>query len=127
MDVRYFLSIVVFIFNSCIGLTQSETPAQNLITNQSLDSVMTIIETDYHTDQEFLIKLKSSQIKWSESVLADLDMRFPISDKTEYGSVYPTCYKFEIDKAIATRIEFLNEWIEGVQEGNVCAGSVRVK
>jgi hypothetical protein len=53
-------------------------------------------------------------------------MKFPAENKqTVYGSVYPMCVSFFLKELTEERIEKLNVWINGIEEGNVCSGSVK--
>ena len=106
----------------------STVPAPTpIISNPEMDSIIEIIRYHYREDEEFLLKLENAQSEWRASVWADIDMRFPKSDKREYGSIYRTCIQLLLDDAINLRLQYLNLWIEGVEEGSVCAGSILVR
>jgi len=54
-------------------------------------------------------------------------MKFPDREPGFYGSVLPMCEAMYLAELTQDRIKALNVWIEGVEEGNVCAGTVKVK
>ena len=52
-------------------------------------------------------------------------MKFPHENKKlQYGSVYPMCASNLKTSLTLLRIIYLKQWLEGVAEGNVCAGSL---
>lgn len=104
--------------NRCHGVTLNNA-------NTELKSVLTAIHTAYQTKPEFLAKLSASQHAWQQSLQADLAMKFPLADKQQkYGSVYPMCASGFATRLTLQRIELLKQWLIGVQEGEVCSGSV---
>jgi hypothetical protein len=55
--------------------------------------------------------------------------RYPLSEGEDplqkYGSVYPSCVAIAKTELTIARNQQLRMWIEGLEEGEVCAGSVR--
>ena len=93
-----------------------------------LTSTITKIRTAYKDDAVFLDKLEKAQKAWMAFRDAQLEAVYPAADKdTEYGSVYPMCRCSALTELTTQRIEQLKRWIDGVEEGDVCAGSVRAK
>jgi hypothetical protein len=54
-------------------------------------------------------------------------MKFPKREKRYYGSVFEECKKLFLVEITQNRIQKLKVWIEGVQEGEVCKGSIKIK
>lgn len=78
----------------------------------------------YAKDKEFINKLRTAQLAWIKYRDADLDAIYPKKDKAlNYGSVYPTCYALQLTQMTELRTAQLNEWITGMEEGEVCSGS----
>lgn len=128
MKIVFALFVWVTIFSNCQSQTkESQTPIKTIITSPEMDSLLAVISSINQGDPEFLSKMETSQLRWQESILADFDMRFPKSDKREYGSIFATCYQLFIEESIDNRMDILREWTEGVAEGNVCSGSVPIK
>jgi hypothetical protein len=59
---------------------------------------------------------------------AQLDSHYPAANpRTEYGSIYPTCRCLALLEITQKRTEELNRWIEGIEEGDTCSGSIKIK
>lgn len=92
-----------------------------------LNRVYNLIRKAYKNDKEFLSKLKQSQLAWIKLRDADMEMTFPLEDKQrEYGTVFPTCYGIIKTKLTLQRIEYLKQWLIGIEEGDVCSGSIKM-
>lgn len=79
-------------------------------------------------DQVFVKRLKAAQRAWISFRDAELEAIFPAADKRlEYGSAFPMCY-FNWQKELTVqRTQQLRRWQVGVDEGEICAGSLPVK
>lgn len=77
----------------------------------------------YKNDRLFVQKLKRSQQRWLAYRTAQIDMIFPHGPGPEYGSIYPTCQCELLEQLTADRIRFLDQWKDGIEEGDVCTGS----
>lgn len=102
--------------------------------NHANDSLQRIYEhflQEYAKDPEFTKWLTTSQKVWLELRDANMHMRFPHKDDEDanlwYGSVFPSCYNLILTNLTNSRITFLNQWVEGVREGDVCSGSIKFK
>lgn len=118
--------------NQCLQQAQTQTAmnsCQNLDFKQAdteLNRVYRLIQQVYQDDPQFLAKLKQSQRTWIKQRDADLAMRFPAANAAlEYGSVYPMCYAAVATELTTQRIAFLKQWLSGIEEGDVCSGSVK--
>ena len=86
-----------------------------------------IIET-YVEDTLFLSKLSESQRIWESFRNAELAMRFPEGDDNNcYGSIYEQCAAHYMAELTQERTEKLKIWLEGIEEGDVCSGSIKSK
>ena len=82
----------------------------------------------YSKEADFIAAFKDSNDAWERYVVAQLKMKFPAKNtKLEYGSVFPMCYSLYAEELIRNRIKELRLWAGGVQEGDVCCGSVHFK
>lgn len=78
----------------------------------------------YAKDKDFISKLRTAQLAWIKYRDAHLDSIYPKKDKTlNYGSVYPTCYALMLTQMTELRTAQLNQWVTGMEEGEVCSGS----
>jgi uncharacterized protein YecT (DUF1311 family) len=108
--------------NACAGDDFAKADAE-------LNRVWKAIQTRYKDQPVFLEKLKASQKLWVQFRDAELEATYPVSKnddpRAQYGSAYPMC----VGEAKATltrqRTEQLKAWLDGSDEGDVCAGSVK--
>ena len=72
--------------------------------------------------------LQESQRAWIAFRDAHVRSVFPDPDPKTYGSVYPMCRCSVLEQITIDRAKELRRlWIDGVDEGDVCAGSRAVK
>jgi uncharacterized protein YecT (DUF1311 family) len=96
--------------------------------DDELNRVYQAVLSKYKDDQEFLDKLRNAQRAWLTFRDAELEAKFPFGDKqSHYGSVYPMCANRFLAQRTQERIQHLREWLDGTEEGDVCAGSVQYK
>ncbi|HED33095.1 MAG TPA: DUF1311 domain-containing protein [Gammaproteobacteria bacterium] len=105
--------------NHCKGISFEKADAE-------LNRVYKLIRKVYKNDKEFLSGLKKSQLIWIKLRDADMEMRFPSeSEQYQYGSAFPMCHSV-IEKTLTLqRIEYLKQWLEGIEEGDVCSRSIK--
>ena len=105
---------------------ESRTCAAYQAAEKELNDVYDAVLARYAEDREFVTKLKRSQRAWVAYRDAELAALYPSKDKqASYGSMYETCSCDAQSQMIAQRIETLRQWLTGIEEGNVCAGSRR--
>jgi uncharacterized protein YecT (DUF1311 family) len=76
----------------------------------------------------FVQKMRAAQRAWLAFRDAHLEALYPAANKREaYGSIHPMCECNELEKVTAERTKVLQQWIEGIPEGDVCAGSIKIK
>ena len=129
---RNFILFIFFILNSvCFAQTQAEMndkAAQDFQkADKQLNKVYQQILNEYKDDIAFIENLKKAQRIWIQFRDAEMLAKFPDREKGYYGTVQPTClsmYKTELTNA---RTKQLQIWINGIEEGDVCAGSVKNK
>lgn len=95
--------------------------------DQELNKVYQDVLRKHAKDTAFVAKLKAAQRAWIAYRDAELAARFPAADNSAaYGSSYPMCADTALEAMARQRTEELRQWLEGAQEGDVCAGSYRV-
>lgn len=105
--------------NRCTGLDYQA--ADNEL-NRAYKQILKV----YSGEKKFLNKLKESQRAWIKLRDADLEMMYPEENKrVQYGSAYPMCVIGLNTKITLQRIEYLKGWLAGIEEGDVCAGSIK--
>jgi uncharacterized protein YecT (DUF1311 family) len=127
-----FLLLLTFNLMSASGQTQAdlnksacdEYQRKDTELNQTYSQVMNL----YKDDAEFIQKLKLAQRAWIAFRDAQLAALFPAADtQVEYGSIYPVCRCQTLSELTAQRAAQLRRWIDGIEEGDVCGGSIRIK
>jgi uncharacterized protein YecT (DUF1311 family) len=94
--------------------------------DRELNRVYLKIVSDYRRDPVFIKALKKAQLAWLHYRDAHVDSIYP-GAASQYGSVSTMCRCGSLTEITKERTQTLNRWLEGVEEGDVCAGSVRVK
>lgn len=128
-------AIYIFIFfliqNLSFGQTQLELnqKAENDYkkADKELNSVYQKILIEYKSDTEFIKNLKISQKLWIQFRNAEMKMKFPEREVGYYGSVQPMCWSSYLKKLTEERIKTLKIWLTGIEEGDVCSGSVKME
>jgi uncharacterized protein YecT (DUF1311 family) len=129
---RYSLIILLF-FIGFTGLCQTQTE-MNIEAGEShkkvdneLNSIYKSILSEYKPDTVFIKNLKESQRIWVKFRDAELKVKYPETDPRFYGSVYPMCVSAYLEKLTRERINTLRQWLDGIEEGDACNGSVKFK
>jgi uncharacterized protein YecT (DUF1311 family) len=130
--VKLFLSVASIMFGILVyGQTQAEMNGEArknfLKTEKELNTVYNKILKEYKTDTAFIKNLKTAQKLWLKLRHAEMDVKYPDSQTRLYGSVLPMCWSIYMEELTNDRIKQLRVWLSGIEEGNVCAGSVKVK
>jgi len=90
-----------------------------------LNGVYQKILKSYSRETTFIKKFRNAQRLWIQLHDAELAAKYPNSGT--YGSVAPMCESIYLETLTRDRIKFLNVWVTGIEEGEVCLGSVRMK
>ncbi len=97
------------------------------LADAELNRVYKLIRRQYKKNPKFLAKLVISQRAWIKLRDANMEMHFPaVNKRLEYGSVYPMCSSLVEKKIVLQRIIYLKQWLKGVEEGDVCSGSIKL-
>lgn len=78
----------------------------------------------YKSDTLFIQNLRKSQRIWIQFRDAEIDMKYPDYDGVYYGSFQPVCRAQYLKELTDDRIKTLQQWLNGVEEGDICSGSV---
>jgi uncharacterized protein YecT (DUF1311 family) len=79
----------------------------------------------YADDPAFIGRLRTAQRAWLKFRDAQLQMRFPPSNQA--GSAAPMCYASYKAELAQARTRELKVWLDGIEEGDVCAGSIKTR
>ena len=92
---------------------------------RDLSTTLDAIRAKHRDDPAFLQKLATAQDAWSRFRDAELKALYPHDDEPGYyGSVFPMCWGLKAAELTRKRTSELRVWLDGVGEGDVCAGSV---
>ena len=126
-------TILLFLFFGlkALGQTQLEmNEAAQAKFNQAdkqLNIVYKKVLTSYSRDSNFIAQLKASQRIWIQFRDAEMKMRFPEKDQSNYGSVFPMCWYIYMEELTVERTKKLKLWLTGAKEGEVCSGSIKTQ
>jgi uncharacterized protein YecT (DUF1311 family) len=90
--------------------------------NQTYQTVL----REHAGDRIFLAALRKAQLAWVRFRDAHLESLYP-GVASQYGSVNPMCRCNQLETLTKERTKVLRQWVEGIEEGDVCAGSVKSK
>ncbi len=85
------------------------------------------ILVEYRNDKLFITKFRAAQRAWLAFSDAQIESHYPDPSPAVYGSINKMCRCEEMNELLKTRIKQLKQWTDGVQEGDVCAGSIKIK
>src|SRR5699024_7967459 len=120
-SVLIFLSLF-FVVGESQAKINSEAENEVELSEQKLDSVYTAVIEQYEDNPEFIASLKKAQQAWITFRDAHLESVYPGKCKqTKYGSVYPSCVSNLLIQLNDQRTKQLRKWLEGTEEGDVCA------
>ncbi|MEX1190967.1 MAG: lysozyme inhibitor LprI family protein [Brumimicrobium sp.] len=131
---RHLLTAFFFIIITLTSFSQTQLELNQKASekyseaDKELNRVYNQILTDYEDDSNFIEKLRISQRLWIKFRDAELEMKFPESDKgMNYGSIYPICKYQYLEQLTNERTEKLMEWLNPIPEGDPCTGSVKFR
>jgi uncharacterized protein YecT (DUF1311 family) len=94
--------------------------------DREMNQAYQAIVRDYRKDRGFVAALRKAQLAWIRYRDAHLNSIFP-GDRSQYGSINTMCRCNDLAELTKERTQVLNRWVAGIEEGDVCAGSVKVK
>jgi uncharacterized protein YecT (DUF1311 family) len=131
MEKIIFVTILFLSTNFSFAQTQLEMNVQEhkkyLKSDKELNSIYQKILKAYKSDTAFIKNLKASQKIWVQFRDAEMKMKYPDREPGQYGSVQPMCWSMYLTQLTEERITTLKQWLDGIEEGDVCAGSTKIK
>lgn len=130
---KYILCILTFVFcQITFGQSQTEMNQEAYAHYKEKDAELNLVYNkilkEYGNEKDFIINLKKAQNIWIQFRDAEMAMRFPKEDKgLHYGSVYPMCRSYILAEMTEQRTNKLKVWLEGIEEGEVCLGTIKMK
>ena len=121
----------LFAAGRCEAQTQGDlngqTAAEFHAADKELNSIYQKILADYADDEAFIANLKEAQRCWINFRDAQLKMKYPDREPGYYGSIQPMCEANYLAELTRERTAALEVWLAGVEEGDVCAGTVKTR
>jgi len=122
------LLILAIIFLTSLNTVFAQNDGnQYAKSEKEINAVYQKILREYSADKEFIKNLKTSQRLWIQFRDAEIKARYPNETPGYYGSVYASCVSALKTQLTNERIKTLKLWLTGIQEGDVCSGSIRIK
>lgn len=121
-----FLTLNFYCFSQTQAEINKEAYAEFHKADNELNDIYQKILEEYKTDTLFIENLKVSQRIWITFRDAELKMKFPAYTNKIYGSIHPTCRAFYLMELTKKRTETLKVWLNGIVEGDICNGSVKI-
>lgn len=124
------LSFFIVLFVNLYGQSQAEMNNQAIMeyekVDKNLNQVYQKLLQDYKNDTIFIKSMKEAQRQWVKFRDAQVKMKYP-PYKDVGESVLPMCRNYYLKELTTNRINELKQWLDGVEEGDVCAGSIKIK
>jgi uncharacterized protein YecT (DUF1311 family) len=128
------ITSLLFLFVFCLEVraqTQAEMNQEASLDfkqqDAELNKVYKEILTVYKEDTLFIKTLKTAQRAWVLFRDAHVNSLFPDKDGADFGTSGRMCYSQALAEITKKRVAELKVWLEGIEEGDVCAGSVKTK
>ena len=107
--------------NLCAGMAAGEA-------DKELDRVYQAILRRYRNDADFLSKFRRAHRAWMAYRDMSLQAKYPKEDPgSHYGTSFPMCWSGDYQRMTEQRTEDLRLWLDGLEEGEACTGSMPVK
>jgi len=123
------ITVITFICSTAFSQTQidlnNEACTAFKKADSTLNGVYQKILAEYKSDSIFIRNLKASQRIWITFRDAELKMKYPEREPGYYGSIHPLCVEDYLEKLTGERIRTLSTWLQGIEEGDACFGSVK--
>lgn len=124
-----FLGLLLLICSTAFCQTQFEMNEEFENSFKKADKELNVIYkkilSEYKSDPAFIKNLKVSQRIWITFRDAELNMKYPEREPGWYGSMQPMCVSSYLEKLTRARIKTLKEWLQGVEDGEGCGGSIK--
>ena len=122
-----FCLITTISFAQTQGQLNEEAEKKYQKADKELNSFYQTILTEYKEDTAFIKNFKTAQRLWVQFRGAEMKAKYPDRESGYYGSVQPMCWYMYLTDLTEERTKKLKVWLIGIEEGDVCSGSVKTK
>lgn len=132
-DMKTFILAGIFCFMASFCFCQSqgdmnkEADLDFRKADKELNLVYQKVLKEYAGDKLFVKNLKNAQRLWVQLRDAEMLAKYPETDSHAYGSAHPMCWSMYLTELTQERIKRLKVWVNGLDEGDICNGSVKTK
>ena len=123
----FFSLIINLLFAQTQADLNQEAQKKYKKTEVEINYVYQQILKEYSSDVVFIKNLRTAQRLWIQFRDAEMKAKFPEKSAGYYGSVQPLCWSTYLTELTEERIAKLKIWLTGIEEGDICAGSVKTK
>jgi uncharacterized protein YecT (DUF1311 family) len=116
--------ISIFSLNTTYAQIQDDSYTK---AEKEINAVYQKILREYASDKTFISNLKVTQRLWVQFRDAEIKARYPERTPGYYGTAYALCVSNLKTQLTNERTKTLRLWLVGIEEGDVCSGSVRRK
>jgi uncharacterized protein YecT (DUF1311 family) len=92
--------------------------------DEALKEIYSQVLKKYGYDKVFVTNMAASQKAWLAYRDAHIKAYYPPEYRPYAGSITPLCVCQHMARMANERIKELKQWIDGVSENNICAGSI---
>ena len=118
---------ITFCFGQSQGEMNEDAAKDYQKADKELNNVFQEILKEYKEDTAFIKNLKVAQKIWVQFRDAEMKAKYPDREDGYYGSVQPMCWYLYKTELTEERSKKLKVWLTGIEEGDVCSGSVKTK
>jgi len=127
----FFIVSIFWIVTNSYGQTQLELSESQFKLYEKADKELNFIYQkilkEYKADTAFIKNLKTAQKLWIQFRDAEMKMKYPEREPGYYGSIQPLCWSIYLTELTQSRSKTLNIWLDGIEEGDACGGTVKRK
>lgn len=130
MKIIIMLIAIISSASFCYGQTQEELSnkarAEYESSDTELNKVYQNVLQTYKGDPLLIKMTRGAQKAWLGYRDAQVKMKYPTYSNVD-GTILPMCYYYYIKELTDHRVLELKQWLNGVDEGDVCSGSVKMR
>jgi uncharacterized protein YecT (DUF1311 family) len=127
----FFIVSIFWIVTNSYGQTQPELNESQFKlyekAEKELNAIYQKILKEYKADTAFIKNLKTAQKLWIQFRDAEMKMKYPEREPGYYGSIQPLCWSIYLTELTQSRSKTLKIWLDGIEEGDACGGTVKRK
>lgn len=125
------LTVFILSLSFSYGQTQAEMNQESYTEYQKSENEINLVYQrilkEYKADTTFINNLRIAQRLWIKFRDAEVKAMYPDREEGYYGSIHSLCVSGYMKELTDERTKKLKIWLVGIEEGDVCSGSVKTK